>query len=1127
MYAAFAGHSTRLWKRSRHPLKQLTWLDSGAPRFGKSKRRYHFNNSLSEASLICARPEAKIYYPKVLRQITFGWSWHQFHPNRALETQRWIHTPLPRKQGGFWSTLDREQRPGNGIQVALFHTQRPVTSKGKQARVRSNRREETPQKRKMDAFVRWQCRDVDCYEKGIPGAKSACPKCGKSRRTSKDKSPRQPKRDRTDESKPSDLPEPKSHTPKMARLTLSAGTLSASPSVEGRPYTSKYKSAVLPSPWQSAHRGSVIFRRFNGESKTSAAKYGKRRIAAFDFDGCLCGLSFNRADDNRRIHERVLFPSVKPILTKLAESGYQVVIFSNEYLGRLKNPTPIQNAVNRKTKRIDEFLEYVGVPIDVYLATEKDQFRKPSTRDREKEGRHAGGPGMWKFMQVDPFEQTENLDTVKLDMEQSFFVGDAAGRTNDVGDGDKNFALEVGVKFYTPEQFFLVNGVGAQITDACKPTLQESEELNSEPILASLKQVVTANANVQENRDGNALKLLLIMVGLPGSGKSTVASALAASLGSKNCVRFSQDALKTSKKVQAAVEEALRNTSQTLVIVDRTNISLEQRRQWINLAKKYDATAAIFYIEMHATECVARCEVRSDHEGVGFPTERHAIQRVVGKFRGDLAVPTGDEGAAYVKQVSGHLPREALLAELAKFSLGCLTQGHGNEAKPTTSLPTTLAFSSLSTNDFGFDPAKAAEVFVRVSTRWLSQHKVPGVELRMVEPPGSKVLQFLRDTTPLKRRIELTDALSVCEGSLTDAAARGAFMLAVGCSDHVLARPSESKANLDVHKLLRADGDMALDKLLKRQFGVIEALPVATVYPLRIPKVHPCRETCPNLEYVLFVKGPNMNPSRPNCLLNDYAKGQEDLERCYLAVFDALRSCVTDNKQLSTKREMQGQTASVSASASGSAAAAAPSPLIKSKNHFTNALHPYCSDPVPEHLQDKVVSSTENWRTIYDAYPKAQVHLLVLCLEPSGLADIDNISQLKPEHLSSLKELRTFIVDTLCPKYVDVDFRAGFHAIPSLRRLHLHFISQDLTSDKLKNRKHWISFTHEDYFIDLKKAISWLEAGDVARLEQAPSIAANIKDGLRCHRCGQEQKNMPKLKAHIAQCTAALRTSGP
>jgi aprataxin len=52
-------------------------------------------------------------------------------------------------------------------------------------------------------------------------------------------------------------------------------------------------------------------------------------------------------------------------------------------------------------------------------------------------------------------------------------------------------------------------------------------------------------------------------------------------------------------------------------------------------------------------------------------------------------------------------------------------------------------------------------------------------------------------------------------------------------------------------------------------------------------------------------------------------------------------------------------------------------------------------------------------------------------------------------------------------------FRIGFHAIPSMRQLHMHVISQDFDSDHLKNKKHWNSFT-TNFFVDADFLISKL-----------------------------------------------------
>ncbi|ANB13879.1 Tpp1p [Sugiyamaella lignohabitans] len=80
------------------------------------------------------------------------------------------------------------------------------------------------------------------------------------------------------------------------------------------------------------------------------------------------------------------------------------------------------------------------VPLRFYAATKpkkgaSDKYRKPLT-------------GMWEALQADL------APVYSVDIEKSFFVGDAAGRRSDFSDSDLKFAQAVGLRFFTPEKFF-------------------------------------------------------------------------------------------------------------------------------------------------------------------------------------------------------------------------------------------------------------------------------------------------------------------------------------------------------------------------------------------------------------------------------------------------------------------------------------------------------------------------------------------------------------------------------------------------------------------------------------------------------------------------------------------------
>ncbi|XP_025819033.1 polynucleotide 3'-phosphatase ZDP isoform X2 [Panicum hallii] len=192
-----------------------------------------------------------------------------------------------------------------------------------------------------------------------------------------------------------------------------------------------YKGATLPTHWKAFE--TVIFREQEDGLHASA------KIAAFDFDGCLAKTSVRiiGADKWSLQHQ-----SIPKKLQSLYNDGYKLVIFTNESnIDRWKNKR--QEAVDSKVGRLDNFIECVKVPIQVFIAcglgqgkgTPDDPYRKPN-------------PGMWWLM-------AQHFNSgIEIDMDKSFYVGDAAGRENDHSDADIKFAEAIGLKFHVPEEYF-------------------------------------------------------------------------------------------------------------------------------------------------------------------------------------------------------------------------------------------------------------------------------------------------------------------------------------------------------------------------------------------------------------------------------------------------------------------------------------------------------------------------------------------------------------------------------------------------------------------------------------------------------------------------------------------------
>lgn len=219
-------------------------------------------------------------------------------------------------------------------------------------------------------------------------------------------------------------------SPKKAKSSKFDGQAKLEISFSVSEVKDKYKDATLSPKWK-AFQTIIFLERDEGLHDSS-------KIAAFDFDGCLANTNVKRVGPDAW---SLMYPSIPDKLQSLYKDGYKLVIFTNESnIERWKNKRQV--AVDSKIGRLNNFIEQVKVPIQVFIACglgkvgkADDPFRKPK-------------PGMWHIL-----EQHFNSG-ISIDMDQSFYVGDAAGRQKDHSDADIKFAEAVGVKFYVPEEYF-------------------------------------------------------------------------------------------------------------------------------------------------------------------------------------------------------------------------------------------------------------------------------------------------------------------------------------------------------------------------------------------------------------------------------------------------------------------------------------------------------------------------------------------------------------------------------------------------------------------------------------------------------------------------------------------------
>ncbi|GMR48752.1 hypothetical protein PMAYCL1PPCAC_18947, partial [Pristionchus mayeri] len=276
----------------------------------------------------------------------------------------------------------------------------------------------------------------------------------------------------------------------------------------------------------------------------------RAKVASFDMDGTLITTKSGKVfpvdtSDWKFWSDRV--PSKLRELHEKEET--KIVIFTNQ-----KGLMTKQVDKGGFKRKIEAIVKSAKVPIQVFVSIEAARYRKPMS-------------GMWEH-----FTKHCNGD-IEVDKESSVFVGDAAGRhktkdreRKDHSCADRLFARNVGLRFETPEQFF-EGKKGDEVwgpVPFCPHDFAKTERDLLEPKDAPLP---------------SSEKEIIVMVGFPGSGKSSFAKRLEKDHG---YVVVNRDSMGTWQKCVAAARNALREGKS--VVVDNTNPDKESRKRYIVLA---------------------------------------------------------------------------------------------------------------------------------------------------------------------------------------------------------------------------------------------------------------------------------------------------------------------------------------------------------------------------------------------------------------------------------------------------------------------------------------------------------------------------------------------------------------
>ena len=207
-----------------------------------------------------------------------------------------------------------------------------------------------------------------------------------------------------------------------------------------------------------------------------------------------------------------------------------------------------------KVSQIQTVAQSLDIPVFIVIATDKADY-KPN-------------PVLYEAL----------VGSSNVDKATSFFVGDALGRKGDFADSDKVFAENVGLKCHSPEEFFAV----IQDQDYEIPALN----------LSGSKQVI-------------------IMVGYPGSGKSSVAKKICED---ERFVLIQGDVHKTSAKMIKAAGEYVDEGKS--VVFDATNSSCKKRYEYIGFARKHDYEVVCVHVSTSLDESYKRNKLRDPENQV-------------------------------------------------------------------------------------------------------------------------------------------------------------------------------------------------------------------------------------------------------------------------------------------------------------------------------------------------------------------------------------------------------------------------------------------------------------------------------------------------------------------------------
>ena len=253
-----------------------------------------------------------------------------------------------------------------------------------------------------------------------------------------------------------------------------------------------------------------------------------KEIFGFDLDSTLIEFNLNTTE------YKFCYPNVIEKLQEMSKK-YNLVIVTNQKHNKM-------DLAQKKIQNLMDYFKEKKIQMSVYCSREDSIYRKPNI-------------GFFKLICEDYSRYGKYI---------CGYCGDSLGRPNDYSDTDFKFAKNLAIPVYSPEEIFL-----------------------SQPKIGISINYPVLNRQHYEFKYTPHKKEMVIMVGFPGSGKSTIANQIQ-SIGYYNEIVYdivNRDELKTINNCLKVCESTIKNDRN--IIIDNTNPDKKTREKFIKLAQKY------------------------------------------------------------------------------------------------------------------------------------------------------------------------------------------------------------------------------------------------------------------------------------------------------------------------------------------------------------------------------------------------------------------------------------------------------------------------------------------------------------------------------------------------------------